>query len=132
MHMGKKHSKVISQLQCDEPQKYPVTSVCISLPAWQACVHWMCCKRCGNNYVNVKLLEIYPSLMCNFSLPCNLIYMVNGKHSRCVCVCVDRQVTGYLCLQLSLSKHIPRFHAHTRTHTPCCVKDNSSIQTAPV
>lgn len=53
--------------------------------------------------------------MCNFSLPCNVIYMVNCKHSRCVCVCVDRQVTGYLCLQLSLSKHIPPFHAHTYT-----------------
>lgn len=38
MHIGKKHTKVISQLQHDKPQKYPVTSVCLSLPAGQVCV----------------------------------------------------------------------------------------------
>jgi len=38
MHIGKKHTKVISQLQRDEPQKYPAISVRISLSAGQVCV----------------------------------------------------------------------------------------------
>ncbi len=38
MHIEKKHTKVISQLQCDEPQKYPISSIHLSLPAGQVYV----------------------------------------------------------------------------------------------